>query len=92
MQKSKHTPESCPTVNATNKKVMVAQLKKMDSLLAKHGIKLVGSWAESPMHLLYNFYETPNMEAIFKFSMEPEMVAWLGFNTVETKEVKSAGR
>lgn len=87
MQISKHSPESCPIVDDSNKKVTAAMLQKMDSLLAKHGVKLAGSWTDFPAHLIYNIYETPNMEALVKLSMEPEMMAWLRFNLVESKIV-----
>jgi len=89
MQISKHSPESCPTVNESTVKVTVDLIKNLDSLAAKHGMKLVGSWTDHPMHMIYNIYETPNMEAFFSYCEEPECIAWLGYNTVETKVVQS---
>lgn len=89
MQISKHSPESCPTVAKSTVKVTEDLIKNLDSLTAKHGIKLVGSWTDHPMHVIYNIYETPNMEAFFNYSEEPECMAWLGYNTVETKVVQS---
>ena len=76
-------------VNENNRKVTITQLENMDSLTAKHGIKLLCSWVDYPMHVVYNIYETPNMEAFINLNMEPEMMAWLGFNLVETKVVQS---
>lgn len=89
MQISKHAPENCPMMIESTMKVTEALITKLDSLTAKHGIKLVGSWTDHPMHVIYNIYETPNMEAFLKYSEEPECIAWLGFNTVETKVVQS---
>jgi hypothetical protein len=87
MQIIKHTPESCPLVNDANKKIMVNMIQKMEMLTAKHGIKLVSSWTDHPTHLIYNTYETPNMDAFLKFNVEPECMAMLRFNVIETKMV-----
>jgi len=87
MEISTHTPESCPVFNERTKEVAVAGLQKMDSLLAKHGVKLVGMWNDHGAHVVYNIYDAPGMEAYMAFSMEPEMVAFLGFTTTETKVV-----
>jgi hypothetical protein len=89
MQISRHTPEACPMVNVNNKKVTAALLPKLESLAAKHGVKFVASWTDFPAHIIYQIYETPNMEAFLTLSMEPEMMAWLGFNEVKTKVVLS---
>jgi len=40
MQISKPTPESCPMVNESNRKVTVALFQKLESLVAKHEINL----------------------------------------------------
>jgi hypothetical protein len=87
MQISKHNPEVCPTYNGQTRQSTVDLLKKFDSLLAKHGLKLAGMWNDHPGHVVYNIYDVPNMESFMAFSMEPEMVAWLAYNTVETKVV-----
>ena len=55
MQISRHSPESCPTVNESTVKVTVDLIKNLDSLAAKHGMKLVGSWTDHPMHMIYIF-------------------------------------
>jgi hypothetical protein len=41
------------------------------------------------MHVVYNIYETPDMESFIKLGMEPQMMGWLGFNAVETKVVSN---
>lgn len=89
MQISTHRPESCPMMVESNLKKTATMLQKMDSLMAKHGIKLVASYTDFPAHVIYNTYEAPNMETFEKFSKEPEMMAWLGFNRVTTTVVMS---
>ncbi len=83
----KHTPEACPMVDENNKKLMEAVIKNMDSLTAKYGIKLVSAFTDFPLHVIYNTYETPNMEAFIKFSMDPSIMGLMTFNTVENKVV-----
>ncbi|MDW5562908.1 MAG: hypothetical protein SA339_06735 [Methanomassiliicoccus sp.] len=87
MQISKHNAEVCPTYNDRTKPSTVDLLRNFNDLLAKHGMKLAGMWNDHPGHMVYNIYETPNMDAFAAFSMEPEMMAWLSYNTVETKVV-----
>jgi hypothetical protein len=65
----------------------VALLQKFEALIAKHGIKLAGMWNDHPGHTVYNIYDAPSLEAFMAFSMEPEMLAWLSYNTVELKVV-----
>jgi len=87
MQISKHNAEVCPTYHEHNRKSTVALLQKFDALLAKYGIKLAGMWNDHPGHMVWNIYETPSLEAFMGLSMEPEMQAWLSYNTVEVKVV-----
>lgn len=44
-------------------------------------------WNNHAGHLRYNIYEALSMDAFMALTMEPEMMAWLGYNTVETKVV-----
>jgi hypothetical protein len=90
MEISTHAPESCPVFNEQTKKVAVAGFQSMDSLLAKHGIQLAGMWNDHGAHVVYSIYDSPSMEAFMALSMEPEMMAFLGFNTVEIKVVFGA--
>lgn len=87
LQISRHAPESCPVYNAKTRESTVALLQNMESLLAKHGVKLVGMWNDHAAHEVYSVYETPSMDAFAAAAMEPEMSAWLSFNTVEVKMV-----
>jgi len=75
--------------NEQSKKITVALVQKQEPILAKHGLKMLGSWSDIPAHTIYNIYEAPTMEAFMKLMQEPEMMGWLAFNTVETKLVLS---
>ena len=87
MQISTHTPEGCPAFNKESKKTMSALLQQMDPLLAKHGIKVLGTWTDLGAHTFYNVYETPSMDAYWAFLNEPELFGWLSFNRVENRVV-----
>ena len=87
LQISKHAPESCPMHNEKVKKATQALMTKMDSLIKKHGIKVIGGWNSMLDHLLVTVYDAPNMDAMLKFSMEPEVMTWLGYHTTETTPV-----
>jgi hypothetical protein len=84
---SKHSPESCPMHNEKVRKVTIDLYKKSDKLMKKYKIKVVGSWTSIPDHTNIAVYDAPSMEAMLKCSMEPEMMAWLGYNVTETKPV-----
>lgn len=58
---------------------------KLIGLEKKHGIKRIGAWTVIPEHLLVWVYEAPTSEALQNFSMEPEMVKWMAWNTSEIK-------
>jgi uncharacterized protein with GYD domain len=73
--------------NEKAKKAMMDLNAKMSALAKKHGIKVVGSWVSIPDHTIVMVYEAPNMEAMLKISMEPEVMAWIGYNNTETKPV-----
>jgi hypothetical protein len=87
MQISKHSPESCPTINEKYRKPTMDLMAKNDELLAKHGVKLAGMWNDHPGHVVYNIYEAPNLQAFMAYQMEPECMAWTTFNTIDTKVV-----
>ena len=87
LQISRHAPESCPVYNEQTRGSTVALLQTMESLLAKHGVKMVGMWNDHAAHEVYNIYDTPSMDAFAAAAMEPEMVAWLSYNKVEVKMV-----
>lgn len=87
LQISRHAPESCPMHNEKVKKATVDLMTKMGSLTKKHGIKVVGGWNSIPEHLVVVVYDAPSLDAVMKFSMEPEVMSWSGYNTTETRPV-----
>ncbi|MCJ7423870.1 hypothetical protein MUP01_06330 [Candidatus Bathyarchaeota archaeon] len=87
LQTARHSAESCPIHNEKVKKVMSDLMSHMEKLTKKHGIKVVGGWASIPEHLSVMVYDAPSMEAILKLSMEPEVMAWISYNTTETRPV-----
>ena len=87
LQISKHAPESCPMHNEKVKKVTADLMAKMDQLTKKYEIKTVGGWNSMSDHSVVVVYDVPNFEALMKFSMEPEVTAWTGYNDIETKPV-----
>jgi len=82
---SRHSPENCPMNNERMKRLTLELPDKLGVLEKKHGIKRVGAWTVIPEHLLVWVYEAPTSEALQKFSMEPEMVKWMAWNTSEIK-------
>ncbi len=88
---SRHSPEYCPEFNEKVRKAMLEAVGKMDGLLKKHGVKLVGAWFGSVPadHIYYMVYEAPSVEAFQKLSMEPESLAAAAHDTQEIKIVTS---
>ena len=86
---SKHGPETCPAFEAKYKDVFLKAVEKDESLAAKHGIKIIGSWVDSPGHTVYSVYDTPSMENLMDYSMEPEMMAAMSFQTSIMKPLKT---
>jgi uncharacterized protein with GYD domain len=80
LQISKHNPESCPMHNEKAKKATIDLMANMDKLLRKHGVKMVGSWHSMPNHTSVVVFDAPNMEALWKFAMEPEIMVWTAYN------------
>jgi uncharacterized protein with GYD domain len=87
LQTARHSAESCPMHNEKVKKIFTDITSHMERLLKKHGVKMVGLWVSTPEHLLVTVYDAPNMEALLKLSMEPEVMAWMAYNTTETRPV-----
>jgi hypothetical protein len=84
---ARHSAESCPMHNEKVKKATVDLMGKLGQLTKKHGIKVVGGWTSIPDHLVVAVYDAPSMEAMLKFSMEPEVMDWLGYHMSEIKPV-----
>ena len=67
------------------KKITLELPEKLGSLEKKHGLKRVGVWTVIPEHLTVWVYEAPSSESLQVFSMEPDIVKWLAWNTSEIK-------
>jgi uncharacterized protein with GYD domain len=89
LQISKHSIESCPLHNDKVKKVYVDSFAKMGQLMQKHGIKLVGGWTGVLDHLFVAVCEAPSMDALMRFSMEPEPMSWFEYNSTQILPVMS---
>jgi len=87
LQISKHAPESCPIHNEKVKKASIDLMAKMDHLTKKHGIKVIGGWHSAPDHSFVMVYDAPTLDALMKFSMEPEVMIWSAYHTTEIKPV-----
>ncbi len=88
---SRHSPEYCPENNEKVRKATLEAIDKMDELLKKHKVKIVGAWFGfvPSEHTHYIVYEAPNVGALQKLSMEPEIRAASAYETQETKIVKN---
>jgi Domain of unknown function (DUF3303) len=71
--------------NKESKKAMLAIMPLMDTLPAKHGVKVVGMWTDLGAHTFYAVYETSSMDAYWAFLNEPQLFGWLSFNTSENR-------
>ena len=85
----RHSPENCPMFNEKARKVTLQLVNKMEGLLKKHGVKMVGLWQVPTEHLIFEVYEAPSYEAWQKLGREPEILAWNAYNTVEMKSAIS---
>jgi hypothetical protein len=57
---------------------------KYEQLMKKHGIKLAGAWSGTlGSHFNLAVFETPTMEALMKFKMEPEVMKVELVQTIE---------
>jgi hypothetical protein len=69
------------------RKISIDAAKKMDKLMKKYGIKIVGSWISMPEHTNITVYDAPSTEALLKLSKEPEIMAWMSYNNTELKPI-----
>ncbi|HJW98468.1 MAG TPA: hypothetical protein VJ529_05000 [Candidatus Bathyarchaeia archaeon] len=67
------------------KKMTLELPAKLVGLEKKHGVKRIGAWTVVPEHLLIWVYQAPSSDDLQKFSMEPEIVKWMAWNTSEIK-------
>jgi L-rhamnose mutarotase len=75
--------------NEKTRQIHVNLLNKLDSLLKKYNITLLGAWFALTEHTLYEVFDSPSLEAFQKMAMEPEIVQWSAFNTMEIRMVAS---
>lgn len=73
--------------NEKAQKVYMEYYGKLDGILKKHGIKMLGTWSVPTEHLTVAVFEAPSVEAFNKCGMEPAVMA---LSAYETYEVKSA--
>lgn len=73
--------------NETTKQIHLNLIKNLDPLLKKHNVHLLGCWFDLPGHTLYEVYDAPDANAFQKLAMEPEILQWSSFNTMEIKQV-----
>jgi len=91
LQISRHSPESCAMFNQRSRATTITILKAMDKLLEKHGVKLLCTWNDVGAHEVFSIFETPSMEAFMALCTEPEMTAWIEFNSVQNRVVQGMG-
>ena len=84
---SRHAPESCWMFNEKTRQIHLNLLNKLESFLKKYNIALLGAWFVLPEHTLYEVFDAPGLDAFQKMAMEPEIVQWSAFNTMEIKMV-----
>jgi hypothetical protein len=82
---SRHSPQNCPLNNEKMKKITLELPEKLGGMEKKHGIKRIGVWTVIPEHLIVWVYEAPSSENLQEFSMDPDMVKWMAWNTSEIK-------
>jgi hypothetical protein len=90
LQISKHSSESCPFINEKVKKATMDLMAKWEELSKKYKVKTVGMWASPAEHFMVAVYDAPSWEALFKMSMEPELMKWGPYNTTEMRQVFTA--
>lgn len=86
---SRHTPESCWMFNPKTRQIHLNLVNNLENILKKHNVTLLGCWFDLPGHTLYEFYDAPSPEAFQKMAMEPEILQWSSFNTMEIKMVST---
>ncbi len=82
---SRHSPESCPGHNEKTGKIVSELADKLEGLLRKHGVSMIGGWIVPSEHLIFAVYDAPSLEAFKKLSLEPEIARLDVFSTTEYK-------
>jgi len=86
----KHSPESCPLFNTETQKIWNDTWNNYPQAIAKHGVKMVSSWANFGLHTAYYIFETPGLDAWMATIDEPGSAAALSFCSIEFFPVMSA--
>lgn len=86
---SRHSPENCPMFNEKARKVYMEYMSKLDGLLKKHGIKMLGSWTVYTEHLSVIVFDAPSLDAMNKCASDPTIMALSAFETYEVKAALS---
>jgi len=68
-----------------SRKDTLAFYNKMGQLVKKYGVKMVRSWTLMVEHTIISVFDAPSLDAVMKFSMEPEVMAWMSYKNVETR-------
>ena len=89
MMIAKHSPESCPLFNEDIRKTYQGITQSYPETIAKHGVKLVGSWANFGTHTMYIVCDAPGMDAWMATINEPGSALGLSFMTAEFFPVMS---
>jgi hypothetical protein len=84
---SRHSPENCWMFNEHTRQLHANLLDRLGPLLEKYQIKFLGAWFVLPEHTLYEVFDAPTLESFQQMAMEPEILAWSSFNTMEIKIV-----
>lgn len=85
MRISKHSPDDCPAIEAKYKDVFLTAMEKHEQLASKHKVKIIGVWVDSPAHTVYSVYDAPSIDDLVAYTMEPEIMAAMSFQTTEMK-------
>ena len=73
--------------NEKTRQIHVNLLNNLEPLMKKYKIALLGAWFALSEHTLYEVFDAPTLEAFQKMAMEPEILQWSAFNTMEIKLV-----
>jgi hypothetical protein len=73
--------------NEKTRQIHINLLNTLESLMMKYNITLLGAWFALSEHTLYEVFDAPTLEAFQKMAMEPEILQWSAFNTMEIKLV-----
>lgn len=85
---ARHTPESCPQHNEAARKVYNQFYAKLNGLMQKNGVKMVGGWVSMPEHLTVLVFDVQDSAGMIGFMREQDMVAWQSYQVVENRQVR----